>query len=123
MTLNNPRFSSDRDIVAASKNSPPMKNGAKGEGVAILQQALLDLAFQMPKSTRARGGLPDGLYGEETEKAVRAFQRSSGLREDGIAGRETLQRLEAAINALSHYEETRFQAEFLRLSAQGGQVG
>ena len=32
---------------------------------------------------------PDGIYGEATHKAVRAFQRFSGLPETGIAGQET----------------------------------
>ena len=32
---------------------------------------------------------PDGIYGEATQKAVRAFQRFSGLPETGIAEQET----------------------------------
>ena len=32
---------------------------------------------------------PDGIYGETTQKAVRAFQRFSGLPETGIAEQET----------------------------------
>jgi hypothetical protein len=94
MALSNPRFSSNAELAAAAKNHPPLKRGANGEAVAILQQALLDLGFAMPVSTRARGGLPDGIYGAETEAAVRAFQRQNQLLTDGVAGRITLQQLE-----------------------------
>ena len=120
MALANPRFSSNRELAAAANNKPSLKRGAKGEGVAILQQALLDLGFALPVSTRARSGLPDGVYGAETETAVRAFQRKNRLQQDGVAGRETLPRLETAIRVLSQAEETRFKAEFVGASRSGG---
>lgn len=123
MALANPRFLSDPSLAAAARNSPPMKRGAKSEGVEILQQAFLDLGFAMPRSTRVRGGLPDGIFGVETEQAVRAFQRGNGLQADGVVGPRTLHALEASIELLSQAEDTRFRAEFLRLSATGGQVG
>lgn len=123
MALTNPRFSSDPALAAAAKNSPPIKRGAKSEGVQILQQALLDLGVRMPRSTRARHGLPDGIFGEETEQAVRAFQRAHGLQTDGAVGPKTLQALERSIKVLSELEDARFRAEFLRLGAAGGQVG
>ena len=36
------------------------------------------------------GGAVDGVFGPETDKAVRWFQRKNGLAEDGIAGAKTL---------------------------------
>lgn len=36
----------------------------------------------------------DGIYGEQTESAVRQFQRANGLRADSVAGLETLQALD-----------------------------
>jgi peptidoglycan hydrolase-like protein with peptidoglycan-binding domain len=123
MALTNPRFSANRELVAASENNPSLKKGAKGEAVAIVQQALLDLGFSMPISTRAGSGLPDGAYGLETEATVRAFQSRNGLHVDGIAGRETLKRLEESIRALSQVKGAEFKAEFLRETRSGGQFG
>lgn len=123
MALVNPRFSSDRELAAASENQPPLKRGANGEGVAILQQALLDLGFVMPVSTRARGGLPDGIYGAETEAAVLAFQRRNQLPADGVTGRVTLRQLEASIQLLSEAESVRFKSEYLAVSHGGSLFG
>jgi peptidoglycan hydrolase-like protein with peptidoglycan-binding domain len=39
------------------------------------------------------------VFGPETADAVRAFQRDEGLEPDGIAGRQTLGRLDAIIAA------------------------
>jgi peptidoglycan hydrolase-like protein with peptidoglycan-binding domain len=120
MALANPRFSSNRELAAAANNKPPLKRGAGGEGVAILQQALLDLGFAMPISTRPRGGSPDGIFGAETESAVREFQRKNKLQQDGVAGRQTLQQLETSIRILSQAEETSFKAEVQSESRSGG---
>jgi peptidoglycan hydrolase-like protein with peptidoglycan-binding domain len=50
-----------------------LENGSEGRQVRLLQQAL--------------GGIKvDGVFGAETEAAVRAFQASSGLTVDGIVG-------------------------------------
>ena len=34
-------------------------------------------------------GEPDGIFGEQTRRAVVAFQRNNGLPTDGIVGRKT----------------------------------
>ena len=122
MGLTNKRFSASRVLVAASEDNPPLMKGAKGEAVAIVQQALLDLGFAMPIST-AGGSLPDGTFGAETDATVRAFQRSKGLQIDGIVGRDTLKQLEESIRSLSQVEEARFTATFLSESRKGGMVG
>lgn len=80
-------------LEAAGRNSPPMRAGERSDGVVVLQGALIDLGFPMPKST-ARTGVPDGIYGRETIDAVRAFQRQQGLAVDGSAGRQTITRLD-----------------------------
>jgi peptidoglycan hydrolase-like protein with peptidoglycan-binding domain len=95
------RFSSEPDVVKASTNSPPMRQGAKGEGVRTLQLALIDLGFAMPNSTNGGTSLPDGIFGSETLKCVMAFQRANGLDVDGVAGAQTFAKLDALIAALS----------------------
>jgi peptidoglycan hydrolase-like protein with peptidoglycan-binding domain len=58
-----------------------MRTGSRGEGVRQLQQAL---GMQQV----------DGIFGPNTERAVRQFQQSQGLQVDGIVGPETRARIE-----------------------------
>ncbi len=62
-------------------------NGCRNEAVRIMQQALIDLGYL--------GGTADGIFGNNTEKAVRKFQRANGLNADGLAGTRTLELLYA----------------------------
>ena len=59
-----------------------LSQGARGEEVRRLQQALLDAGYKQVKKA-------DGIYGQWTYDAVRAFQKDRGLAVDGIAGRNT----------------------------------
>ncbi len=73
--------------------APPMplktlRRGAEGEAVYWLQCRLADLGYY-------KGTITGGYYGG-TADAVKAFQRDAGLSVDGVAGRETLNRLYAA---------------------------
>jgi peptidoglycan hydrolase-like protein with peptidoglycan-binding domain len=99
MALSIPRLAVNTQIQAAAVNQPPLKVGSSGEGVVILQQALVDLGFTMPRSTRGGNSLPDGIFGAETEQVVKQFQTGNGLTADGVVGRLTLERLEAALIA------------------------
>ncbi|MEM9660286.1 MAG: peptidoglycan-binding domain-containing protein, partial [Planctomycetota bacterium] len=72
----------------AAENDPAMAYYETGEGVQLLQQALIDLGFPMPISTRKEGS-PDGIFGSETRQCVREFQRRHNLSRDGVAGRNT----------------------------------
>jgi N-acetylmuramoyl-L-alanine amidase len=56
-----------------------------GDDVLALQQRLLDLGF--------RAGRADGLFGHQTEQAVRDFQRNIGVPADGTCGPSTLKAL------------------------------
>ncbi|MBR5543502.1 MAG: spore cortex-lytic enzyme [Oscillospiraceae bacterium] len=58
------------------------KRGSRGETVTKIQSVL--------QSEGLYTGNIDGIYGERTEDAVLRYQAREGLREDGIAGRETL---------------------------------
>lgn len=57
--------------------------GDADKGVTTTQQSLQDLGFDL-----GEGGV-DGRFGEDTEKAVRAFQKRYGLRVDGVVGSQT----------------------------------
>lgn len=56
----------------------------KGDDVKNLQTALI------AKGYSCGGTGTDGQFGDNTEKAVRAFQKAEGLRVDGIAGEDTV---------------------------------
>ena len=66
---------------AAAWDASTLSNGSKGEEVRELQQALIDLGYLKGKA--------DGIFGNQTEKAVRAFQAANKLTVDGLAGKKT----------------------------------
>ena len=101
MALISMRFGSNARLLAASENKPAIKSGEKGAAVAILQMALIDLGFAMPKTTGNGKKLPDGIFGAETDAALKAFQKGNGLTADGVAGKQTLATLESVTVALS----------------------
>ena len=56
--------------------------GCRGDAVRRLQQALLNAGYKQVRTA-------DGIYGQWTYDAVRAFQKDHGLAVDGIAGKNT----------------------------------
>ena len=95
MPLAAPRFAKSTRLQTASANSPAMRRGESGRGVVDLQRALLDLDFALPVTTKNGTRPPDGIFGAETEAALKSFQGTRGLAADGVAGRDTLARLDA----------------------------
>ncbi|MBV9291333.1 MAG: N-acetylmuramoyl-L-alanine amidase [Frankiales bacterium] len=57
-----------------------------GDDVAVLQERLLDMGFDP--------GRCDGIFGRQTESALREFQRGVGLVPDGTVGPSTLRALD-----------------------------
>jgi peptidoglycan hydrolase-like protein with peptidoglycan-binding domain len=92
--LSSRRLGSEPQLQNASRQAP-LARGAKGPGVAALQDLLVDLGFDLPK-TMAKGKA-DGIYGAETEAAVKEFQSGHNLKPDGMAGPLTLAALDALI--------------------------
>ena len=88
-----PKFHGCIQLLNASTNNPPLKKGASGDGVRLVQEAFRDLGYALPASTLP-GGQLDGLYGGETKEVVAAFQRTYCLADDGQVGKFTLARLE-----------------------------
>jgi len=89
MALKSAAFRGNQRLERAALNNPPLAQGEKGHGVALLQAALITLKFHLPVSTRKHGA-PDGIFGPETKNAVMAFQASQPLTADGIAGKNTI---------------------------------
>lgn len=93
MPLRSRRLSGNARVATAAVNNPPFRKGASGDGVAIVQQALVDLGYPMPITT-AWSGRADGIYGDETVKTVAQFQKDEKLSSDGVAGHDTITRLD-----------------------------
>ena len=66
-----------------------LRRGAKGVEVRQVQEALVALGYS---------ATIDGKFGPATAQAVKSFQASSGLTDDGVVGPATLLALSAAIN-------------------------
>jgi peptidoglycan hydrolase-like protein with peptidoglycan-binding domain len=64
-----------------------------GQAVEALQQQLSALRYSGPDGRRLRA---DGLFGSNTQAAIKAFQRDQHLHVDGVAGPRTLEALHRA---------------------------
>ena len=71
--------------VNKSSSSEVLQKGDSGDAVKALQQQLITLGYL--------SGSADGVYGDSTKNAVKAFQSANGLSADGIAGQKTQQKL------------------------------
>jgi peptidoglycan hydrolase-like protein with peptidoglycan-binding domain len=64
--------------------------GLSGKDVRVLQEVLCALEYDLPMN---------GVFGDETDEAVRAFQADRGLTVDGAVGESTAESLLAAYRA------------------------
>lgn len=102
-----------------------LKVGDRGPEVIALQEQLNALGY------RGRDGQPletrSGIFGPETEHAVRQFQQAHGLEQDGKAGRvETLPALERArniplVSEATHPNHALYEEVGRRIGQQTGQ--
>lgn len=68
------------------------KIGSRGNEVKAIQEKLIERGLYQGKA--------DGIYGPNTEKGVKLFQKQQGLSVDGIAGPQTLKRLGITIGTI-----------------------
>ncbi|CAD0229672.1 glycoside hydrolase family protein [Planktothrix agardhii] len=72
------------EIKRVLRLSEPGQPLMQGQDVEQLQKALVNAGFNLQ---------PDGIFGGQTEKALKQFQQQNNLTVDGIAGAETLKKL------------------------------
>jgi cell wall-associated NlpC family hydrolase len=82
-----PPTSSSVTLPAEAPPATLLEEGMSGPAVASVQQSLAQLGFYH--------GAVDGIFGPETEAAVRDFQAAAGIAVDGIVGPQTLSALAA----------------------------
>ncbi len=86
-----------------------IRNGDEGEDVKLMQEYLLELGYDLGKWGA------DGEFGDATELAVEAFQRTEGIGVDGVYGPQSHNALMEAIEQDKPKEEGR------KVRIEGGQ--
>ena len=69
-----------KDTVTTPTTMPTLRNGSRGEAVKELQRLLNQHGYFLQV---------DGIWGPQTDSAVRGFQYRAGLVVDGIVGPKT----------------------------------
>jgi N-acetylmuramoyl-L-alanine amidase len=72
-------------VSQAALGDRTLSQGSKGSEVKDLQRRLEQIGFQVGKT--------DGIYGKSTTAAVKRFQKSRGIKADGMAGEKTIAEL------------------------------
>lgn len=78
------------DVIAAVYPGTPLRVGSRGDAVRCVQIRLNELSGRYPL---IQSLTEDGIYGDATADAVKAFQRIFGLTVDGIVGPLTWSKL------------------------------
>ena len=89
------RLRSDPQLLKVAANQALLSKGSSGSGVAQIQDLLASAGAKMPRSISKAGA--DGIFGSETEAAIKDFQRRKGLKADGLVGPKTIDALEQLI--------------------------
>ncbi|MBR5289173.1 MAG: peptidoglycan-binding protein [Clostridia bacterium] len=84
-------YASNPVATADPGASRSLELGMTGNDVYALQQRLIELRYLT--------GVADGVFGEETQIALTAFQKNNGLTADGKAGATTLRKLAGSAKA------------------------
>jgi peptidoglycan hydrolase-like protein with peptidoglycan-binding domain len=95
--LESSQLAGDPKLENAFDNNPAIHVGAIGPHIAKVQQALIDVGFPMPRSTKNGTAPPDGIFGTETLQLIQGLQFRQGIQRDGIIGRQTLGELDSLL--------------------------
>ena len=95
----------DAPIMGITESYPgiALRPGTSGNEIRRIQVRLNRISRNYPSIPKIP--VTDGIYGPDTEAAVREFQRIFGLTEDGIIGRSTWYAIERIYNAVKRLSE------------------
>lgn len=96
----------------AGGTKPVLRRGSEGDEVVELQTFLAQRGYPV--------GLVDGVFGRQTERALKAFQSESGLSPDGRAGTQTYAAIE---QAEAPSPMPRMQDDYLAMTGDAGVAG
>jgi hypothetical protein len=86
--LKSQRFAGDEVLEACYDDEKILRRGDSDPAIAKIQEALIALGFPVPNVGA------NGIFGDETELAIRSYQEARGLTVDGVMGPETIGNLD-----------------------------
>ena len=89
--------------ITASAPLTPLRRGSVGNAVKSIQIRLNRISKNYPSIPKITS--PDGIFGSQTETAVKAFQRIFDLTPDGIVGNATWYAITRIYNAVKKLNE------------------
>ena len=95
--------------ITSSYPGTPLRRGTTGPSVVVVQVELNRISQNYPAIPKIP--LVDGIFGAQTEAAVRKFQEIANLAVDGIVGRETWYALVRYYVAVTSLAELRNQGQ------------
>ncbi len=111
MALLSPRFFSSKRLVNASNGIPLRQGCASGRAIHLVQMALIDLGFPMPRSTGNPNYSPDGVFGNEMKEKLIAFQKANPpLAQTGEIDRATMLALDSKFRGYKHRVRLHFRS-------------
>lgn len=84
-------YTYESSFITQSQEVAVFKQGSRGDTVKKIQQRLKNWGYYK--------GAVDGIYGDQTKKAVILFQRKNGLVADGIVGNKTLKAIGISVSS------------------------
>jgi peptidoglycan hydrolase-like protein with peptidoglycan-binding domain len=81
VTLANPRFKGEPRLEKIAAGGAPLGNSDGGKTVKVVQQALIDLGFELVQHEK------DGDFGPETQTAIRLFRERRAIPGDKLTAR------------------------------------
>ena len=95
--------------ITSSYPGSPLRVGSSGPSVVVLQVSLNRISQNYPAIPKIPTA--DGIFGSQTEAAVRAYQRIFGLTPDGIVGPATWYSIVRLYTAVTRLSELRSQGQ------------
>ena len=105
VTSINSNTSSSTPTTTPSKNY--LEYGDQGSDVKSLQQKLNKVGIKDPNGGKLE---EDGSFGDNTLYAVKVFQQKYGLEVDGLAGKDTISKLDSLIASQTNSNNTGFKS-------------
>lgn len=95
--------------ISSSYPGSPLRVGSTGPSVVVLQVSLNRISQNYPAIPKIP--VADGIFGSQTENAVRAYQRIFNLTPDGIVGPSTWYSIVRLYTAVTKLSELRSQGQ------------
>ncbi len=99
-----------QSVIAPEENlfNQTLRKGSTGPEVVALQQILIAKGYFV--------GVPDGVFGGNTVKAVQDFQRVNGEKADGVVGPGTMLKMESSAGIIENTENTEKTKENIQVN-------